>query len=95
MIHPFVPFVSEEIYHQLKERADDLCMKQHTKNGIVDNDILIKGLQLQKDITAIRDTRKKYQIKNIDKIKFTATYDLQKFLLSNSSILELLIKQTS
>ncbi len=95
LIHPFMPFVSEEIYQQLKERTDDLCIKQHTKNGAADNDILIKGMQLQKDITAIRDTRKKYQIKNIDKIKFTATYDLQKFLLTNSSILELLIKQTN
>ncbi len=29
-LHPFMPFVTEEIYHQLRDRAerDDLCMKQ-------------------------------------------------------------------
>ena len=30
LLHPFMPFVTEEIYHQLRERAegDDLCVKQ-------------------------------------------------------------------
>ena len=95
LLHPYMSFITEEIYHLLEPRTDDLCVKQITKNATVDNDILVKGLQLQKDITAIRDARKKYQIKNIIKIKFTATYELQKFLISNSSIFELLTKQTN
>ncbi|MFL5808302.1 MAG: valine--tRNA ligase, partial [Flavisolibacter sp.] len=28
LLHPFMPFITEEIYHQLDERKDDLCMKQ-------------------------------------------------------------------
>ena len=28
LLHPYMPFVTEEIYHLLKERNDDLCVKQ-------------------------------------------------------------------
>ncbi|HEY0733107.1 MAG TPA: valine--tRNA ligase, partial [Chitinophagaceae bacterium] len=28
MLHPFMPFVSEEIYHQLRDQDEDLCVKQ-------------------------------------------------------------------
>ena len=27
LLHPFMPFISEEIYHQLDERSDDLCIR--------------------------------------------------------------------
>jgi valyl-tRNA synthetase len=28
LLHPFMPFITEEIYHLLAERKDDLCVKQ-------------------------------------------------------------------
>ncbi|HSC38901.1 MAG TPA: class I tRNA ligase family protein, partial [Chitinophagaceae bacterium] len=28
LLHPFMPFITEEIYHLLSERKDDLCVKQ-------------------------------------------------------------------
>jgi valyl-tRNA synthetase len=96
LLHPFMPFVTEEIYHQLKTgRTDDLCVKQYKPARDFSNQVLQNAVQLKKDITAIRDARKKNQIKNIEKIKFTATYELQKFLLSSPSILEILNKQTN
>ena len=95
LLHPYMPFVTEEIYHLLKKQAEDLCIKQIKKQGDIDDAILLNGIQLQKDITAIRDARKKNQIKNIEKIKFSVTSSLQKFLLNNPSILELLQKQTN
>jgi valyl-tRNA synthetase len=35
LLHPFMPFVTEEIYHELKERnaGDDLTIKQESKIG--------------------------------------------------------------
>jgi valyl-tRNA synthetase len=96
LLHPFMPFVTEEIYHYLREgRTDDLCVKQYKSIEDFSTQVLLNAAQLKKDITAIRDARKKSQIKNIEKIKFTATYQLQKFLLSNPSILEILKKQTN
>ena len=28
LLHPFMPFVTEEIYHLLSEHEDDICVKQ-------------------------------------------------------------------
>ena len=95
LLHPYMPFVTEEIYHLLEDRKEDLCVKQIAKPGDIDSTVLTNGIQLQKDITAIRDARKKNQIKNIEKIKFSADYPMQKFLLSNPSLLGLLQKQTN
>ncbi|MBU3714355.1 MAG: valine--tRNA ligase [Ferruginibacter sp.] len=63
MLHPFMPFITEEIYHLLSERKDDLCNKQFTKSQEPEPDILITGQVLKTAITAIRDIRNKQQIK--------------------------------
>ena len=33
LLHPFMPFITEEIYHLLKERNDDLIVKQFSEAG--------------------------------------------------------------
>ena len=95
LLHPFMPFITEEIYHLLKEQKVDLCVAQTTKAKIADRNILANGIKLQKAITAIRDTRKKNQIKNSEKINFSATYEFEKLIRNNTPISELLIKQTN
>ena len=40
LLHPFMPFITEEIYHQLKERADDLTIKQLAAVKTADKTIL-------------------------------------------------------
>ena len=65
-----MPFISEEIYHLLKEQQDDLTVKQYTLIGNFNKDILKAGSLLQADITAIRDARKKNNIKNSEQIAF-------------------------
>src|SRR6478735_11251363 len=30
LLHPFMPFITEDVYHRLKERTDDLTVKQLT-----------------------------------------------------------------
>jgi valyl-tRNA synthetase len=40
LLHPFMPFISEEIYHLLKEQKDDLCIKQFGAIGKVDEEVL-------------------------------------------------------
>ena len=70
LFHPFMPFISEEIYHLLKEQQDDLTVKQYTLIGNCNKDILKAGSLLQADITAIRDARKKNNIKNSEQIAF-------------------------
>ncbi|MDE1190586.1 MAG: class I tRNA ligase family protein [Arachidicoccus sp.] len=32
-LHPYMPFITEEIYHLLKEQKEDLCVKQFDSIG--------------------------------------------------------------
>ncbi|MCY7310357.1 MAG: valine--tRNA ligase, partial [Chitinophagaceae bacterium] len=69
LLHPFLPFITEEIYHQLKERNDDLTVKQYAPVKTADKAILSDAVLLKEVITAIRDARNKNQLKPKDTIK--------------------------
>lgn len=69
LLHPFMPFITEEIYHQLKERKDDLTIKQFPAIIASDDTILKNGVLLKEVITAIRDARNKNQLKPKDSIR--------------------------
>jgi len=71
LLHPYMPFITEEIYHLLKERkdGDDLCIKQFEKVREADAIVLREGELLKKAITDIRDARNKNQLKPKDIIK--------------------------
>jgi len=70
LLHPFMPFVTEEIYHLLKEQNEDLCVKQYKEqNEQPDEVVYRRGELLQNAITAIRDARIKNQLKQKDSIK--------------------------
>jgi valyl-tRNA synthetase len=96
LLHPYMPFVTEEIYHLLEERTDDLCVKQYAPQASFSIEVLEKGQILKDDITAIRDTRKKYEIKNIEKLDFMCNPAAQFYYGNNNDSLQsLLLKQTN
>ncbi len=68
LLHPFMPFITEEIYHLLAEREDDLCIKQATPAQTTDLNVLQQGKLLQNVITVIRDTRNKNRLSPKDAI---------------------------
>ena len=70
LLHPFMPFVTEEIYHQLKERkqGNDLIVAQISKAAIANKSFLAQAAFLKNAITAIRDARNKNQLKPKDTI---------------------------
>jgi valyl-tRNA synthetase len=63
LLHPFMPFITEEIYHQLTSREDDLCVKQFPVSAKPGEAVLQQGELLKKTISAIRDARNKNGIK--------------------------------
>lgn len=69
LLHPFMPFVTEEIYHQLKAQADDLTVKQLNPVKLADTAILADGSLLKEVISGIRDARNKNQLKPKETIK--------------------------
>jgi valyl-tRNA synthetase len=71
LLHPYMPFITEDIYHLLKDRKeeDGLCIKQFEKIKEADAIVLQEGELLKKAITDIRDARNKNQLKPKDIIK--------------------------
>ncbi len=69
LLHPFMPFITEEIYHLLAEQTDDLCVRQYPAIGHPDRQILEQGTLLKEVITALRDARNKNRLKPKDPVK--------------------------
>ena len=100
LLHPFMPFITEEIYHQLRSReeGDDLTIRQQGEVGqnhqnisrLEKAKVLQMGELLQNTITAIRDSRNKNNLKPKESIRLnvqTASED------SFRNIEQLLAKQ--
>jgi len=69
LLHPFMPFVTEEIYHQLRSRNEDLCSLQQSELLQPETAILKQGDLLKQVISGIRDIRNKQQIKPKESIQ--------------------------
>ena len=71
LLHPYMPFITEDIYHILDERksGDDLIIKQLPVYEKADAKLLREGGMLQEIITTVRDTRNKNLLKPKDTIK--------------------------
>ena len=94
LLHPFMPFVTEEVYHKLRERAegDFLMVLPLAPPTAPITNILAAGLNLQELVTAVRDTRNKHQIKPKEKIRLyvdTATPDFY------NKVRDILMKQVN
>jgi valyl-tRNA synthetase len=71
LLHPFMPFVTEEIYHQLRRRTDDIAVRQESGSKSIDSEILRYGLRAKETITAIRDLKNKNSLSPKDPVKLT------------------------
>ena len=72
-LHPFMPFVTEEIWHQLRERTagDDVCVQQYPKSSVFDSALITKIESAKNIITGIRDVRNQNQVKPRDPLSIT------------------------
>ena len=69
LLHPFMPFITEEIYHLLKEQSTDLCVKQASPYQPYMAATSEQGELLKLVITSLRDARNKNQLKPKEPIK--------------------------
>lgn len=71
LLHPFMPFVTEEIWHQLRDRqeGEDCIVSQWPQAGMFD-DHFIDEIELAKDIVSgVRDVRNNNGIKQKELLK--------------------------
>jgi valyl-tRNA synthetase len=66
---PFMPFVTEEIYHLLATRKDDLCCRLYESKSTPDSIVLHTGSILKETISGLRDVRNKQQLKPKETVK--------------------------
>jgi valyl-tRNA synthetase len=103
MLHPFMPFVTEEIYFQLNQMeakklgrrgaTKDCCVEKYPKAQRVDADFLKKMETAKEAISKIREVRNAKGIKMKDKleVKLADTGGGQ-LLLAESGVLEMIVK---
>jgi len=97
MLHPFMPFITEELWHQLKDRAEgeDCMMSSNPELIAVNEKSLADCSDLQSIISAVRDVRNKNQLAwNADIELFALRNDHIDYLQSNAGWYELLKKMT-
>jgi valyl-tRNA synthetase len=103
LLHPFLPIVTEEIYHQLRDRkeGDDVIVRQLIVLAETDATSLKRGEYLQQIITAIRDARVKNGLKPRDPLAVHVTTNqeelysaLDSLILRQCSATELKFTQT-
>jgi valyl-tRNA synthetase len=92
LLHPFMPFVTEEVYHLLAQRTDDLCVRQFTPIEKTDTAVLSQGILLKEAITAIRDARNKAQIKPKESIDLSIQSEQAK---AYEEVLPILVRQVN
>ncbi len=94
-LHPFMPFVTEEIWHQLRSRTegDDVCVQPYPKSGTF-NQALINTVESAKNIiTGIRDIRNQNQVKPRDPLALTIQdSDTARALFAQEGLREMLMK---
>ena len=69
LLHPFMPFITEEVYHQLKEQHSDLTISQYKPFTETDKAVLANGTLLKEVISSVRDARNKNQLKPKDTVR--------------------------
>ncbi len=66
LMHPFTPFISEELWHLLQDRADgdDIIISEWPTAGKIDEDLLSKFDVAAEIISSVRNVRKSNNIAN-------------------------------
>jgi len=77
MLHPFMPFITEEINEQLALNNEHLAVKQFSPMGVPDERVLAYGNLLKEVITGLRDARNKQRLKPRDEVKLYILSDTQ------------------
>lgn len=71
LLHPFMPFITEEIWHALAERQENesICITSYPIAAIADNALIAQAEIVFEIISNIRDIRAKAQLKNSETVE--------------------------
>ena len=87
LLHPFMPFITEDLYHLLKDRkdGDDLCIKQFEGHTPAYKEIIAEGEFLKRIITEIRTLKAKAGFTSFNVYLTDGQYSKLFFLIQKST----------
>ncbi|MBX2890144.1 MAG: valine--tRNA ligase [Saprospiraceae bacterium] len=94
-LHPFMPFITEELWHQLRDRKEgDDCMRQRYPQAAPAAHSLIQQMETAKDIIGkIRDVRNQHQLKPREPLTvFVQQSDTAQALFAQEGLREMVMK---
>ena len=68
LLHPFMPFLSEEIWHLIDERKEDIIIAEWPKSKKIEESILKRFHVTSEVVSSVRNFRKQQQISPKEKI---------------------------
>ena len=69
LLHPFMPFLSEEIWHLIDDRKEDIIVAEWPKSGNVNEQLLSDFVNTTEVVAGIRTIRKEQNIANKDQLE--------------------------
>lgn len=69
LLHPFMPFLTEEVWHLVKDRREDIIVSSWPQTTSIDQSLLDDFDYASEIVTAIRTVRKEKQIANKESLK--------------------------
>ncbi len=89
LLHPFMPFLSEEIWHLIKEREDDIIVSDWPKAEAVDESLLADFENSTEVVAGIRTIRKEQNIAHKEVLELLVIDNQQKRNNLNAIIIKL------
>ena len=71
LLHPFMPFLTEEVWHAIKERTDDIIVADWPQENTINNEVLKDFEVAAEVISGIRNIRKQKNIANKELLDFS------------------------
>ena len=71
LLHPFMPFITEEVWHAIKERTDDIIVADWPQTNSINNQVLTDFEVAAEVISGIRNIRKQKNIANKQVLDFS------------------------
>jgi len=75
LLHPFTPFLSEEIWHLIKDRKDDIIIAKWPKAGTINESLLNDFENTTEVVAGIRTIRKEQNIANKEQLELLVIYN--------------------
>jgi valyl-tRNA synthetase len=98
VLHPFMPFVTEEIWHQLREReaGDDCVVSTYPKAAAFDTGLIDKVEQAKSIVASVRETRNNKGVKMKEALKLFAQESTEsKALLDLNGLKPMIVKMAN